>query len=140
MLDENRHYAYFGVADGFDPAEITARVGVEPTESWRRGDLCSRTRRERKFSRWKLYSRLERSRELEAHVRDVLAQLDANPRGFQAVSREFGGCMQLVGYFYQDYPGLHFDREITEGLARYSLEVDFDFYGLYSPRREDTDA
>ena len=75
---------------------------------------------------------------MEAHIRDVLERLDADPEAFGSVSREFGGCMQLVAYFHRDYPGLHFDPEITEGLAKYSLAVDFDFYWLYSYRREDT--
>jgi hypothetical protein len=134
----NEQYAYFTVVNDFDPAEITARVGVQPTKCWRRGDVCPRTHRERRFSRWSLYSRLGRERDLEAHIRDVLAQLDANPEGFETVSREFGGCLQLVAYFHQDFPGLHFERDIMGGLARYSLAVDFDFYGLYSHRREDT--
>ena len=138
MVEDNEQYAYFSVHDGFDPAEVTARVGVPPSESWRRGDVCSRTQRERKFSRWCLHSRLPRDQELEEHIRDVLAQLDANPEAFRAVSLEFGGCMQLVGYFHRDYPGLHFEPDITEGLARYGLAVDFDFYWLYSDRREDT--
>ena len=138
MVEDNQQYAYFAVYDGFDPAEITARVGVPPTECWRRGDICPRRQPERRFSRWSLYSRLGRNRELEAHVADVLAQLDTNPEAFAAVSRQFGGVMQLVGYFHREYPGLHFERAITEGLARYSLAVDFDFYGLYSHRREDT--
>lgn len=138
MVDENRQYAYFTVCGDFDPAEVTARVGVPPTESWRRGDTCLRTQRERRFSRWSLDSRLPHDQELEAHIRDVLAQLEANPEAFRAVSLELGGCMQLVGYFYRDYPGLHFDREISEGLGRFGLAVDFDFYGLYSHRREDT--
>jgi hypothetical protein len=48
------------------------------------------------------------------------------------------GCMQLVGYFNEQYPGLHFERGIVEGLAKYALSVDFDFYYLYSNEREDT--
>ncbi len=138
MIEDNQQYAYFSVADGFDPADITVRVGVLPTECWRRGETCTRQHSERKFSRWSLHSRLGRDRELEAHVADVLAQLDVNPDAFAAVSREFGGVMQLVGYFHREYPGLHFERAVTEGLARYSLAVDFDFYGLYSHCREDT--
>jgi len=94
----------------------------------------------RKFSRWSLHSRLDRGQELEAQIRDVLAQLDANPEAFAAVSEEFGGVMQLVGYFLRDYPGLYFERDITMGLARYSLAVDFDFYWWYSHRREDTEV
>ena len=138
MVQDNHQYAYFSVTDGFDPVEITARVGVEPTECWRRGDICPRRHMERKFSRWSLHSRLSRDQEMEAHIRDVLAQFDTNTEAFAAVSREFGGIMQLVGYFHREYPGLHFERDITQALARYSLAVDFDFYGLYSHRREDT--
>jgi hypothetical protein len=37
--------------------------------------------------------------------------------------------MGLVGYFYDYYPGLVFEREIVERLAKYGLTVDFDFYG-----------
>src|SRR5262249_48158166 len=135
MVEDNQQYAYFTLTDGFHPDEITAKVGVPPTECWRRGDICPRRQMERKFSRWSLYSRLGRDQGLEAHIADVLTQLDANAEAFAAVSREFGGVIQLVGYFYRGYPGLYFERAITEGLARYSLAVDFDFYGLYSHRR-----
>ena len=140
MIEDNEQYAYFSVADDFDPAEVTARVGVSPTTCWRRGDICPQTRRERKFSRWSLDSRLPRSYALEDHIRDVLAQLEGNPPAFAAVSREFGGVMQLVAYFRRDYPGLHFERDLTEGLNQFSLAVDLDFYWLYSHRREDTDV
>jgi Domain of unknown function (DUF4279) len=136
MVENNKQYAYFALEGDFDPADITARVGVQPSECWRRGDICDRTHRERKASRWSLYSRLERSQELEAHICDVLAQLDTHAEAFAAVSCEYGGWIQLVAYLHRDYPGLHFDRGITEWLARYTLAVDFDFYWLYSDRRE----
>ncbi|MBX9622502.1 MAG: DUF4279 domain-containing protein [Gemmataceae bacterium] len=137
MVRANEQYAYFALWGEFEPADVTARVGVPPTECWRNGDVCPR-QMERKFSRWALYSRLDHGRALEDHIRDVLAQLDANSEAFRSASAEFGGVMQLVGYFFRDYPGIHFDRDATEGLARYGLEVDFDFYGLYSHHREDT--
>ncbi len=140
MVKDNEQYAYFAVAGDLDPDEVTARTGVPPTERWRRGDVCPRTYRERTSGRWSLHSRLGRDQELEAHIRDVLAQLNASPDAFQAVSREFGGWVQLVAYLHQNYPGLHFGQDITEGLAQYSLSVDFDFYWLYSSRREATDA
>src|SRR4051794_20903363 len=102
MVKPNELYAYFKVvADDFDPSEITSRVGIQPTESWKRGDICPRTLRERNYSRWSLYSRLSRDQELEAHVNDVLTQLDSNPEAFREVSLEYDGCMQLVAYFHQ---------------------------------------
>jgi len=137
-MKENEQYAYFTVTDSFDPDDITKRVGVKPTDSWRKGDLNPKNRMERKFSRWNLASRLDKTADLEDHIRDVLAQLDENAGAFQEVSLSFGGCMQLVGYFAVQYPGLSFDRAIVEGLSKYSLSVDFDFYWLYSDGREDT--
>jgi hypothetical protein len=139
MVEDNQQYAYFAISGSFDPIDITERIGVRPTECWKQGDISDRTHRERKFSKWSLYSRLDRNHDLETHIRDVLAQLDRNTEGFMLVSQEFGGWMQLVSYLHRDYPGLHFDRDITAGLARYSLSVDFDFYWLYSHDRESTD-
>ncbi|WP_310481417.1 DUF4279 domain-containing protein [Chamaesiphon sp. VAR_48_metabat_403] len=139
MVEDNQQYAYFTITGSFDPIDITERIGVLPTECWQQGEISHRTHIERKFSRWSLHSRLERNNELDAHIRDVLAQLDTNATAFAAVSQEFGGWMQLVAYFHLNYPGLNFDRDITAGLARYSLAVDFDFYWLYSHDRESTD-
>ncbi len=138
MSEDNEQYAYFTITNSFDPAEITRRIGVEPIESWRKGDLHPKNQMERKSSRWSLFSRLGRTADLEDHIRDVLAQMDQKSDEFQSVSWEFGGRMQLVGYWHRQYPGLYFDPSITVRLARYSLSVDFDFYYLYSNGRENT--
>lgn len=106
--------------------------------SWREGDLHPQTRLERKFSRWSLYSRLPQTQPLEAHVADVLSQMDSNSTAFIEVVKDFGGWIQLVGYFFEQYPGLHFDSSLVRGLARYGIGVDFDFYYMWSDAREDT--
>lgn len=90
------------------------------------------------FSRWSLESRLPRTDKLEAHIADVLAQLDAHSIVFEELSRTYRGTMQLVGYFWAEFPGLHFNAQTVTGLAKHGLAIDFDFYGLYSHRREDT--
>jgi hypothetical protein len=138
MSRPSEQYAYFTITDSFDPEEITHRTGVNPTDSWKKGDLHPKRGMERKFSRWSLCSRLEADRSLEDHIRDVLVQLEQNPSEFQKLAREFCGCMQLVGYFHEGYPGLHFEADLIEGLAKYGLSVDFDFYQLWSDGREDT--
>ncbi|MFT3734037.1 MAG: DUF4279 domain-containing protein [Rhodocyclaceae bacterium] len=138
MSEPNESYAYFTVTgDDLDPAHITEIVGVTPTDSWKKGDLNPRNSLERKFGRWSLYSRLARSEEFEAHIADVLAQLDNNPEGFKRVSEAYEGCMQLVGYFHSSYPGLYFTPATIQGLAKYKLGVDHDFYYLHSDVRED---
>jgi hypothetical protein len=139
MTEENKCYAYFTVVGDFDPKFITECVGVSPSDAWGRGDLHPRTGAERKFSRWSLRSRLEDKRPLEAHVSDVLDQLDANPTAFKEVSVRQGGGMQLVAYFHTFYPGVHFEQAVVQRLANYGLSVDCDFYYLYSDVREDTE-
>lgn len=131
MARANEQYAYFSVTGDFVPDELTRRLGVAPDSAWAKGELHPRSGAARRFSRWSLESRLDRESSLEAHVADVLTRMDANADAFVAVSREYGGCMQLVGYFHAGYPGLHFDAAIVAGLARYGLGVDFDFYHLW---------
>ena len=140
MSEPSEQFAYFTITDSFDPEDITRRVGVSPTYSWKKGDLHPRRRMERKFSRWSLRSRLGTDSELEDHIRDVLEQFEQNSSEFQKLAQEFSGCMQLVGYFHEGYPGLHFDPLLIQALAKYGLSVDFDFYELWSDGREDTET
>jgi hypothetical protein len=132
MSQTNECYAYFSVVGTFDPADITQRLGTKPTQSWREGEVNPRTHLERKFSRWSLHSRLEKTSALELHIADVLDQLDSNSEAFQQLSIGFDGVLQLVAYFHVDFPGLTFERDVVTRLAQYSLSLDFDFYYLYS--------
>jgi len=139
MTDEtNRQYAYFSLFGDFDPEDITRLVGVAPGELWRKGDIHPRRRHERKQSHWSLRSRLPETADLEQHIFDVLSQMEESATAFQDVSSKFGGCMQLVGYFHDCYPGLHFEQPLVEGLARFGLSMDFDFYALWSDARDAT--
>jgi hypothetical protein len=137
--EDNKSYAYFCVQEfSFDPDEITRRVGLQPTDSWRKGDVHPKTRLERSMNRWMLHSRLDRLEELEMHVKDVLAQLDSRKEAFLSVCSECSAYLQLVGYFYVYYPGFHLDQEDTRRIGQYNLALDCDFYYIYSDKREGT--
>ena len=136
--ETNRQYAYFALYGDFEPQDITLLVGTPPSESWAKGVLHPRRRHERKQSHWSLRSRLPETDELEQHIHDVLAQMEMNVEAFQSISTRFGGCMQLVGYFHDCYPGLRFEQKLIEGLARFRLAMDFDFYALWSDARDAT--
>jgi hypothetical protein len=68
MTDLNEQYAYFTIAGDFDPADISLQAGITPTECWIKGSRNERTHFERKFSRWSLFSRLDRTCDIEAHI------------------------------------------------------------------------
>lgn len=132
MSNLDEQYAYYTVTGAFDPTEITNRLGVQPSTSWSKGEVHPRTGLERNFSRWSLCSRLRRDMPLEAHILDVLTQLEDNAEGFLAITDELDGWIQLVGYFPDDYPGFTLSSEIVARLARYHLSVDFDLYNFSS--------
>ena len=139
MTKDNEQYAYFTVTGNFDPKTITERMGIQPSECWKKGDRNERTDYERKFSRWSLTSRLDHSASLEEHVRDVLNQTRDHAVAAREIGREFNCCVQLVGYFYNNYPGFALGSELIAGLALLNVGIDFDFYYLYSHEREDSE-
>jgi hypothetical protein len=120
-------YAYFHVMGSFEPADITARVGVAPTHAVREGEP-GRYNQRQPCSRWELRSRCDSSAAIELHVKDVLNQLDQNKCEFQELSRQFGGTMEVVGYFDAVEPGIHFDGEMVRRIGEYGLAIDCDFY------------
>jgi len=136
--ETNRQYAYFALYGDFDPDTITAQLGINPSESWRKGDLHPRRQYERKQSHWSLYSRLDESAALEEHIIDVLEQLDAKPDIVQELCTLYQGCMQLVGFFHDNYPGLRLEQEHIKRIAESGLMIDVDFYALWSDARDAT--
>ncbi len=138
MTRANEYKAYFAVAGDFDPSEITQMLGISPSEAWKKGDRNEKTHYERKFSRWNLDSQLDHFASLETQVMDVLDQLQTKSAEIAEIKKTHTAYMQLVGWFHSDYPGMHFEEELIMGLAKLHLSVDFDFYYLYSDRREDS--
>jgi Domain of unknown function (DUF4279) len=138
MTRPNECRVYFTLVGEFDPADISRRLGLEPTSSWKKGDLNPKTQFERKHSRWNLDSRLAKSASLEEHVDDVLEQLKPCSTAIADLRDAVDGGMQLVGYFYANYPGFGLDHMTLSELARLRLGIDCDFYYLYSENREDS--
>ena len=138
MIRENEYYAYLTFFGEFDPAEITASIGIEPTDCWRKGDRSEQTHMERTFSRWSLFSRLERVESLERHLDDVLEQCAPVSTRVAATREQHQGHIEAVGYFYRPYPGIVMEANQIRGMADMKLGIGFDFYYMYSDRREDS--
>ena len=135
-MKSNEQYAYLSLVGEFDPETVSSRVGLTPSRAWRKAEINPKTQLQRKASRWCLNSRVDRMRPLEEHVQDVLQQMSANVLAFVEVAQDFGGVLQLVGYFYASYPGFGLDKETIGDLARFGLEIDCDFYYLCSEEQE----
>ena len=138
MTESNRYYAYFTVTGDFDPAEVTLLMDVEPTEVWIKGSRNERTHMERKFSRWSLFSRLERTEAIESHIGDVVLQLKPKIAAVLQLGEQFNTEVPVVAYFHESYPGMHLNPALLRDLSDLNLGLDFDFYYMYSDKREDS--
>ena len=71
-------------------------------------------------------------------MKDVLEQALPKADQFRQVGDQYEVGVQLVGYFYNDYPGFGVDPAAISGLAHLKVGIDCDFYYLYSDTREDS--
>lgn len=134
MPQPNEQYVELTLTGSFDPAEITAMVGFPPHESWRTGEMYphAKLKIERPLDGWLLRSRLATAEPLEAHLADLLSQMEQQREAFTAVAQRYNGVVRLVGYFYEDYPGLYLDSSLLTRVAQLHISLDFDFYYLWS--------
>jgi len=130
---ESEIYAYFQlVGMEFDPDDITAKVGIKPTEIWRIGDLISsRGTRQHKQNGWSLYSKVEKSADLEDHIKSVLEQLQPGWQSLVELCKRYDAEISCVIYYRSgSVPAIHFDKYLVEMAHQLNAEIDVDFYVL----------
>ena len=135
MIGMSSAYAYFRVAgDDLPLAEISAALGIEPTESWRRGDP-GKYNPSRPDSGWCLHSPMARSNtNLGAHIEALLPLLKQRSSAIRNLSERFRTCLVCVGtYDSSASPGLHLSREAVALLASLGMAIDADLYFEESP-------
>lgn len=130
---ESEIYAYFQlVGMEFDPDDITAKVGIKPTEIWRIGDLItSRGTRRHKQNGWSVYSQVENSIHLEDYIKSVLEQLQPGWQSLVELCKRYDAEISCVIYYRSgSVPAIHFDKYLVEMAHQLNAEIDVDFYVL----------
>lgn len=134
----NKIYAYFqlsGVA--LDPDEITAKVGIEPTQTWKTGDLVIRPkgrRVTRKFSIWEVKSKLDPLGELDPtevldlHVESVFEQLEPGWESLVKICPDYDALICGVIYAYTDMPAISLTKENIKKISELNAGIDIDVY------------
>jgi hypothetical protein len=136
---ESEVYAYFLlIGADFQPDEITAQVGITPTKTWMKGDLRSPGAVVRhQENGWMVLSKLDRSADLEEHIKSVLEQLQPSWDILQKLcllhSAEFACVVCTYG---GDRPAIHFDREVIKQVNELNSTIDVDLYIL--PGKKDS--
>ena len=122
-------YAYFRVArDELPLEEISSSLGVQPTDSWRKGDR-GRHNPNRPDSGWCLHSPLPRSNlRIDEHVEALLPLLEAKASHVRALGEQFATYLVCVGHYSESSPGFFLSKGVIERLANLGLSLDCDLY------------
>lgn len=134
----NEIYAYFRLSGvDFDPDEITAKVGIKPTETCKTGDLVIRPKGRpvtRKLSIWKVKSKLDPlgqldpTEVLDLHVESVFEQLEPGWESLVKICPDYDALICGVIYAYTEMPAISLTKENIKKISELNAGIDIDVY------------
>ncbi|RTQ46307.1 DUF4279 domain-containing protein [Hymenobacter gummosus] len=134
-------YVYFALqGHDFDPAEVTRRLGTEPTAAWRRGDKL-RYNPSAKYACWQWQTR-PAALLLDELVTQVVARFEDHAPAIVGLKQQFGLDSVLEIVLYVDVndeapaPALGHDLRTISFLYRTQTTTDVDIY-RYDSREEE---
>jgi hypothetical protein len=110
------------------PAELTRRIGLEPTEAWTKGEKNKYGKRY-KHNSWRLSSGLAKTKDIETHVDSILRLIEKSKQGFLEVCRDYHPTLYCVVYSYGgDRPAIYFRNDVVNELSLFNAYIDVDLY------------
>lgn len=118
-------------ADEFDPEEVTRRLGLLPTRTWRLGDPVPGTLLRRKSTAWLIDSGKEATVDLAEQATRVLGPAFSQESAVSRLRQELGLTVTLscAVYLENERPDIHFSPDLLIGLTRLRAEIDVAVYG-----------
>jgi hypothetical protein len=131
MMKPSEHHVYFAVFGfGDDPAVVTRAMGVEPTKAWRKGEPTGKGRGIQTHNRWVLKSTLPLAEPIEAHLENLLSQLESRGEAVADLRTRFEARLAVAAYWQEVNPSFSLSASVVERVAALGLELDFDLYCL----------
>lgn len=129
--DSYVYFAFYG--DNFDPTIISSKLGIEPSDSWIKGDP-SKYIQQQKYSCWRLTSTLNEHLDMNKLVDEVVNHLSGKEDLIIELKRELEleTILEVVMWIdtsgERSTPMLGHDLKVIEFLHRTSTETDLDIY------------
>jgi hypothetical protein len=115
------------------PQDLTKELGIEPTNSWRTGEIGTMSKLPMKNNGWELGSGLELSRDFESHLKALLDKIRPYKENFIDAGKKYPAILSCIVYIYgQDRPFVGFESTSVKELAELNATIDIDLYILTS--------
>jgi hypothetical protein len=129
---------HFRLSGDFDPDEITARIGVQPSCVLRTGDIHPDSGRPSGASYWWLRCADDADGDVSDQIISLIVKLRGVSQAVSELSAKFDGTMELVAYLDGNYPGFFLMASLVKDLA--SLNVDLDCKYIYASQNSSREA
>jgi hypothetical protein len=119
--------------ENFDPDEVTRRLGLEPTKSWKAGDLqVPGATIRHKVAGWRLRTPREKSFDVGPHVAALVESLKPLIPRINAVQQalQLEAEFSCVVYIKDQSPAVYFERAVLDVVEALKAEIDIDIYVL----------
>ena len=115
----------------FDSQNITDKLGIIPTKTWKIGDLIHpKGPIKRKHNGWVIESNLSKDNEIEDHIKSLFEELHPVWGVLQEISNNYDLEISCVVYTDGEVPSIHLDQEIINKSQQINAEIDVDLYVL----------
>ncbi len=140
MTEKYETYAYFWISGAFSASDITADIGISPTETHEQGEpMRYRPGKTREESVWEVHSPLPRDEIfMVAHISALLELLEPKKKVIKTLQSKYETGINCVGYYTDAHPGFHMEAKIIQKLAELNVSVDFDLYCLCDHEEEES--
>jgi Domain of unknown function (DUF4279) len=117
-------------SDEIDPDRITEALGLQPSETWRRGDAWGRRPRPHPEHGWVLATPYRATWDPDEPLRQLLEWIE--PSKASLIELTAGGLVEgrlsIVGSQRDRGPSIYLDSEVVRVIAQLGLDLNVDFY------------
>lgn len=114
------------------PDELTMQLGLEPTETYIKGEtrLVGKIKHKviNKENAWVLKSTLSVNSSVEEHILHLLKIIEPYEERFLKIANKYYTEFSCGIHFYEVNPGIQFDEKIIKKIARLNARIDLDMY------------
>jgi hypothetical protein len=140
-METGNSYVYFALkGDSFDTDEVTTKLGIKPTDSWRKGDKGF-YKSTVEFAMWRLSTDKGKEHiQIDNLVGEIVAQLYGKIEIINDLKKKFklDSVLEIVLYIDTNEdnstPALGHDLKTIEFLYRTSTTTDIDIYRFNSAK------
>lgn len=145
-MDKTKVMTYFSVlGDEFPLEVVTDTLGIEPTETYKKGDIIERTNnpnlistsnkiRRRKETDWTLSTGYQESYDINMQLNTILKPLEGKTKELKQLKEEYSLeflFMIVIQVENNETPAMYLQKNIIDFASIIQAEIHFDLY-IYS--------